>query len=193
MFKCASDTIFLDDFKSVLDRIAESALTRAGQTYPSGGSSRPRQVSVTTPHTSPGSFVTISARNGAGTSKGSSVGEGRENIWSVSRLTSHRRRDSSEQRILGGDAGRDDQPRIVKKTTITVSKHFGSDGPGSEASLEDSRKPDMPLQDGDLAAPTTADWANGRKRAGSSVIVGTGDVERGIPMKAWNGKKVGFE
>ena len=30
VFKCASDTIFLDDFKSVLDNIVEGALERAG-------------------------------------------------------------------------------------------------------------------------------------------------------------------
>ncbi len=38
VFKCASDAIFLDDFKSVLDKIAESALKRhANPTYDSQG------------------------------------------------------------------------------------------------------------------------------------------------------------
>ena len=40
MFKCASDTIFLDDFKSVLDTIVESALARAGGSNGGGRYSR---------------------------------------------------------------------------------------------------------------------------------------------------------
>jgi hypothetical protein len=39
VFKCASDTIFLDDFKSVLDRIAESAIKRIAN-LPYGSSNR---------------------------------------------------------------------------------------------------------------------------------------------------------
>jgi len=43
VFKCASDTIFLDDFKSVLDTVVDNALRKAGGAV-SGGQRRPSAV-----------------------------------------------------------------------------------------------------------------------------------------------------
>ena len=45
VFKCASDTIFLDDFKSVLDTIVETALARAGGGHGSGSRTRRKSSS----------------------------------------------------------------------------------------------------------------------------------------------------
>ncbi|KID86615.1 hypothetical protein MAJ_09073, partial [Metarhizium majus ARSEF 297] len=47
VFKCAADTIFLDDFKTVLDHIAESAFQRRGF---SGAKPDSRSMSYYSPH-----------------------------------------------------------------------------------------------------------------------------------------------
>ncbi|KID85813.1 hypothetical protein MGU_07121 [Metarhizium guizhouense ARSEF 977] len=47
VFKCAADTIFLDDFKTVLDHIAESAFQRRGF---SGAKNDSRSMSYYSPH-----------------------------------------------------------------------------------------------------------------------------------------------
>lgn len=159
--------------------------------YASGGgsASKHRQPSNARSQTAPGSSVTISAKNGG--VNGSN--DGKKKKWSVSRLTSNRGRDSGEERILGGDAGPDGQPRIMKETTITVSKHLTPGGFGSQASSEDSREPIIALEGADLASPIAPDWQDGRARAGSSATEGIEDLERGIPLKPWNGRKVDFE
>lgn len=147
-----------------------------------------------------GSVVTISADNasGHGANKQTSGKKG----WGVSRLTGHRSRDSTEQRILDGDNSIGEaQPRIRAETTITVSKQH-EHGPSSShhessssTSVDETSSGEqvMPLQDGDLSAPMTYDWVDGPEWSDPAVVRCQDDLERGIPMRPLREKRYGFD
>lgn len=123
VFKCAADTIFLDDFKSVLDHIAESAMKRimslppissarkSGGTAGGGGGGRCTGRASHVEHNShshhhhAGPSVSISANrpNGTAVSTNSASNSAhhrkthRRGVWSGSRLTSRRRGSNDSQ------------------------------------------------------------------------------------------------
>lgn len=137
-----------------------------------------------------GSVVTISADNNRGVDGGRHA-PGKKG-WSVTRLTSHRGRDSAEQRILGNEGSVEGQPRIMTETTITVSKQTGPSIHSTTPSMDEGDNI-VPIQEGPLSAPSSYSWVDGGATRGSTVLPSQDDLEKGIPMKAWREKKVEFK
>lgn len=189
MFKCASDAIFLDDFKSVLDHIASQALrdivnpgSRSGDTRGTGSSSgsalgrfnplsKRRMSSIgrfsagNHPHAGRSSF------QGDGNGKAGMMEPSRtysRDRWAASRSSAHCRAEGRWSHE-GGGAALDWPGQILAETTITISEHeevepsqyAGGGRSGSEDHI--------------LSGEST-----GAARSGSSRT--EGDVESGIPM-----------
>ena len=121
-FKCASDTIFLDDFKSVLDHIAESALRRVATAAYSG--SKQGKSSAGKPGVSGTSFNRSTTGNNVGVSSeitGPGLkSPGASKRWIGSRLTGRRSEDSGENQLMEEDGHKQNQ--IIAETTITMTE-----------------------------------------------------------------------
>ncbi|CAM1501294.1 Fc.00g104560.m01.CDS01 [Cosmosporella sp. VM-42] len=120
VFKCASDVIFLDDFKVVLDRIAESALRRFGGNFPYGtdenGISSSKHGGGSGTARGARHMVTISTNNRR------DPNHQKYNGWPERRVGEERSVDRSDP-ALGDDELSKHQIRA--KTTITISKQEG--------------------------------------------------------------------
>ncbi|CAI6093112.1 unnamed protein product [Clonostachys chloroleuca] len=139
VFKCASDTIFLDDFKSVLDRIASSTIKRLAH-IPNSSINGPRG-SVTRQHGSfshqefrPGHSVSVSAnpQGSSGYSKYARV------PWVGQRLAPQHERHSDELGLQ--PIGDSKQSQIRAETTIEVSEQGGKEPKPSTSTGAGSRK-----------------------------------------------------
>ncbi|KAF7562115.1 hypothetical protein G7046_g2020 [Stylonectria norvegica] len=153
VFKCASDVIFLDDFKSVLDRIAESALRRFGN-YPygteegGGGSSTTRNKGSNSRWKGDArQVVTVSAsahRRGDGQKYGDRAG------WPERRLTSVRSANRDDEMEMDNE---NQQSRIRVKTTIAISEEEGVKRKVSSSSSPRYGSQDNILPVEDLTSP----------------------------------------
>ncbi|KAG9255685.1 uncharacterized protein F5Z01DRAFT_552465 [Emericellopsis atlantica] len=195
VFKCASDAIFLDDFKSVLDKIAESALKYvanlpstskdggfgsaqvvSGRRYsgPNGHAVGCRRPSAAQ---RPRHFVQISSHsNSDDTGTGYRDAYGREYL--PSRAGSSRPMRGIDETPLSPDG------QILAETTIEVS---GNDLTyrNSNASGDDrAGSQELILSDGSVNN-TPHDYGWGEPPRLSSV---DDDVERGIPMRPMRAK-----
>ncbi|CAG9939494.1 unnamed protein product [Clonostachys rosea f. rosea IK726] len=128
VFKCASDVIFLDDFKSVLDHIAETALRRINNSGQYGSSlhglsarhngSNTRQIS----NLNSGPVVAMSTKNKRGNVAGvTNAASG----WTPSRLARSRLSLDSDEIRLGltsvEGSRKQNDGNIMTKTMIVIS------------------------------------------------------------------------
>lgn len=134
VFKCASDTIFLDDFKSVLDSIVESALKRInGFSYGSGR--RKSSVHPIFGSATNGPVVTISANKKNGQENPAKSGRV---TWNGSRLgpshtssadakvpdeTTQRLHIEAETTIVVSEQ---DQTTLDRKDSSSSTEYYGS-------------------------------------------------------------------